>query len=704
MQESFKSECMRDCKTAPISCRQTVCFPRFPIPLFLLLLLTTPPARTIHMEAIESHSEFSCEPIRLRMCQDLPYNTTFMPNLLSHYDQQTAALAMEPFHPVVNLVCSPDLRMFLCALYAPVCVVYGRVSVPCRALCQRAKGDCQRLMEIFGLTWPDDMECSRFPDCDDPYPRREDLQKDSEPTDQSSMTVQRDYGFWCPRELKIEPELGYSLMGRKDCSAPCPSMYFSRQEVTVTRYFIGVTSIVCLSATLFTFLTFLIDVTRFRYPERPIIFYAVCYVMVSLVFFLGFLLEDTVACNTVNHAQFKASTITQGSHNKACTLFFMILYFFTMAGSIWWVILTITWFLAAVPKWGTEAIEKKALLFHAVAWGLPGTLTITLLALNKIEGDGISGVCFIGLYDIDALRWFVLAPLCLNVAVGVSLLLVGIVALNRVRMEIPLEKENQTKLVKFMIRMGVFSVLYLVPLLTVIGCYVYEHTYRSVWETTWMEENCRRYHIPCPYKVEQPSRPSVALFLMKYLMMMVVGIPSAFWVASKKTCFEWASFLHGRSRKDSGVNESRQVLQEQPDLAQSLLREPNTPIIRKSRGTSTQGTSTHASSTHLAVLDDPDEPLRSRPGQPASARSKAGSVHSKASYHGSLRRAGDDRSDTVVYRSVEERSFHGSAPRLDRPLSAHGSRREVTEAPPTLITHGSTGSESRGAGNDGTDA
>lgn len=36
------------------------------------------------------------------------------------------------------------------------------------------------------------------------------------------------------------------------------------------------------------------------------------------------------------------------------------------------------------------------------------------------------------------------------------------------------------------------------------------------------------------------------------------------------------------------MNESRQVLQEQPDFAQSLLREPNTPIIRKSRGTSTQ--------------------------------------------------------------------------------------------------------------------
>ena len=42
-----------------------------------------------------SHSMFTCEPITLRMCQGLPYNSTFMPNVLNHYDQQTAALAME---------------------------------------------------------------------------------------------------------------------------------------------------------------------------------------------------------------------------------------------------------------------------------------------------------------------------------------------------------------------------------------------------------------------------------------------------------------------------------------------------------------------------------------------------------------------------------------------------------------------------------
>ena len=87
-------------------------------------------------------------------------------------------------------------------------------------------------------------------------------------------------------------------------------------------------------------------------------------------------------------------------------------------------------------SWGSEAIEKKALLFHASAWGIPGTQTIILLAMNKIEGDNISGVCFVGLYDVDALRYFVLVPLCLYVVDWVSLLLASIVSLNRLRVEI----------------------------------------------------------------------------------------------------------------------------------------------------------------------------------------------------------------------------------------------------------------------------
>ena len=99
MQAAVGRGCIKDrlFKTTTIYCRRRVpvCFSSLLISIFLLLFSLVTPALSIHMESIESHSEFSCEPIRLRMCQDLPYNTTFMPNLLNHYDQQTAALAME---------------------------------------------------------------------------------------------------------------------------------------------------------------------------------------------------------------------------------------------------------------------------------------------------------------------------------------------------------------------------------------------------------------------------------------------------------------------------------------------------------------------------------------------------------------------------------------------------------------------------------
>lgn len=103
---------MKDCftKTLHFRRREPVCSSFLIVPIFLLLFSLVTPALSIHMESIDSHSEFSCEPIRLRMCQDLPYNTTFMPNLLNHYDQQTAALAME-----VGCLCVIQALYALCA-------------------------------------------------------------------------------------------------------------------------------------------------------------------------------------------------------------------------------------------------------------------------------------------------------------------------------------------------------------------------------------------------------------------------------------------------------------------------------------------------------------------------------------------------------------------------------------------------------------
>ncbi|XP_019383593.1 PREDICTED: frizzled-6 [Gavialis gangeticus] len=553
------------------------------------------------------HSLFTCEPVTAPRCTAMTYNMTFFPNLLGHYDQDTAAVRMEPFLPLVNLHCSPNVHTFLCKAFVPACVEPVHVIQPCRSLCERVYSDCKQLMDTFGIIWPEELECDRLVDCDETAPVTAPVTTKVHGTQKTLGQARRDYGFWCPRHLQTSSGQGYKFLGIDRCAPPCPNMYFKNYELDVAKSFTGIVSIFCLCATLFTFLTFLIDVKRFRYPERPIIYYSVCYSIVSLMYFVGFLLGNRTACNKADKKLEIGDTVVLGSQNKACTVLFMVLYFFTMAGTVWWVILTVTWFLAAGRKWSCEAIEQKAVWFHAVAWGIPGFLTVMLLAMNKVEGDNISGVCFVGLYDLDASLYFVLLPLCLCVFLGLSLLLAGIISLNHVRQVIQHDGRNQEKLKKFMIRIGVFSGLYLVPLVALLGCYVYELVYRRIWETTWVFDHCDQYHIPCPYQAKVLARPEIFLFLMKYLLTLIVGISPVFWVGSKKTCSEWANFFN-RNRKRDPISESRRVLQESCEFFlkhNSKVKHKKKhykssshklKVISKSMGTSTGAATNHGTS------------------------------------------------------------------------------------------------------------
>ena len=44
---------------------------------------------------------------------------------------------------------------------APICVEYSCITLPCHKLCQQAHSECSKLMELFGVPWPEGMECSR---------------------------------------------------------------------------------------------------------------------------------------------------------------------------------------------------------------------------------------------------------------------------------------------------------------------------------------------------------------------------------------------------------------------------------------------------------------------------------------------------------------------------------------------------------------
>lgn len=367
-----------------------------------------------------------CEPITIPLCKDIRYNETIMPNLLNHQKQDDAGLEVHQFFPLVKVQCSPDLQFFLCSMYAPVCTILERAIPPCRSLCQSARNGCEVLMNRFGFRWPETLDCDKFPKAGGeelcvgdnsegrhsssetapshrPINFQTSIGKSAKSGQKSTPgNVTRDLGFICPINFRTPTGMDYVFRVQskehKDCGAPCEGILFGKDERKIINIWTGMWAFVCNFSTLFTVFTFIIDTHRFKYPERPIIFLSLCYLFIALVYIFGFLLGDTVACNEPfpnpsGHSNVHMiRTITQGNKKETCTLLFMTLYFFTMSSAIWWVILTFTWFLAAGLKWGHEAIENNSHYFHLLAWAVPAVMTITVLALGKVEGDVLSGV------------------------------------------------------------------------------------------------------------------------------------------------------------------------------------------------------------------------------------------------------------------------------------------------------------------------
>lgn len=519
-----------------------------------------------------------CEPITIPLCKDIQYNETIMPNLLNHQKQEDAGLEVHQFFPLVKVQCSPQLKFFLCTMYVPVCTVLEEAIPPCQPLCEQARTGCESLMNKFGFQWPESLRCDQFPasglcvgenttegaEATKAPPisgvtttRRPSGIGGSDNMLDIDIPVTNDLGFQCPAPLKVPKGFDYRLkVGKhveRDCGAPCYNMFFDGKQRDFARWWIGIWSCVCLASTLFTVMTFMIDMQRFRYPERPIIFLSGCYFMVAMAYLVGFALREKISCND----KFDPSqaipnlgkddmlqVVTQGTKKEGCTILFMMLYFFSMASSIWWVILTLTWFLAAGMKWGHEAIEANSQYFHLAAWAVPAIKTIAILAMGQVDGDVLSGVCFTGIFDEDALRGFVLAPLVVYLIIGTSFLLAGFVSLFRIRTIMKSDGTKTDKLEKLMVRIGIFSVLYTVPATIVIACYFYEQAFREKWTVTWQGTTCNSFHISCPTKEAMGSRPwpDFNVFMIKYLMTVIVGITSGVWIWTGKTFHSWKMF------------------------------------------------------------------------------------------------------------------------------------------------------------------
>jgi len=500
------------------------------------------------------------------MCKEIGYNLTRLPNQFNHETQDEAGLEVHQFWPLVKIQCSPDLRFFLCSMYTPICLPsYTRPLPACRSLCERAKLGCLPVMQKYGFEWPKRMSCSKLPEyggtelCMDPQaqdPRGgAGGRRPGTLTHVAPVSTVGPVSGQCNGDL-VQLRPGDSLYNTsvswaelENCAAPCLSPFFTTEDRQFVELWLSVWAILCCLSTATTFTTFLIDPARFHYPERPIMYLSLCYLMVSI----GYLVRisaghELVSCQNqrpgditsadnklVSRVAMPGSGTTENS--VLCTSVFVLIYFFSMSSSVWWVMLTFTWFLSAGLKWATESISRYSTLYHCLSWFLPVVTTVAALITSSVEGDNVAGLCHIGSSSPKSFLILVLIPLLIYLLLGISFLAAGFISLFKIRNVIKEQggRAKIDKLEKLMVKIGIFSVLYIVPAGTVIACGFYELFFYKQWESSYLCPGCTtRGH---------GSYPDFSVLMLKYFMTLAVGITSGFWIWSGKTLDAWKQFL-----------------------------------------------------------------------------------------------------------------------------------------------------------------
>ena len=101
---------------------------------------------------------------------------------------------------------------------------------------------------------------------------------------------------------------------------------------------------------------------------------------------------------------------------------------------------------------------------------------------------------------------------------------------------------------------GVFSLLYLVPAIIVIACYIHEYIHMDRKMAHWQERVCRdqesreKWQVPCrrpgpsnPY-TDAEDQPNMNMDMLKYAAIHIIATFTGVWVVVPKTTDSWIRF------------------------------------------------------------------------------------------------------------------------------------------------------------------
>ncbi|XP_037315713.2 protein smoothened [Pungitius pungitius] len=489
------------------------------------------PNGTAFVDHCKKHS--TCEALRYNTClgSPLPYTHTSLALADDSGTQEEAFEKLTMWSGLRNAPrCWSVIQPLLCAIYMPKCE-NGRVELPSQSLCLATRGPCSIVDQERG--WPGFLKCDKFPQgCSN------EVQK-----------LKFNMSGQCEAPL-VKTDIQSSwYKDVEGCGIQCDNPLFTEEEHDDMHAYIAYFGTITLLCTFFTLATFLADWKNSnRYPAVILFYINACFFVGSIGWLAQFLdgARDEIVCKSDNTMRLGEPS---SSETLSCVTIFIIVYYSLMSGVIWFVMLTYAWHTSFKALGTTQQpLSGRTSYFHMVTWSIPFVLTVAILAIAEVDGDSVSGICFVGYKNYRYRAGFVLAPIGVVLVVGGYFLIRGVMTLFSIKSNHPglLSEKAASKIKETMLRLGIFGFLAFGFVFITFGCHFYDFFNQAEWERSFREYVLCEANVTIASQTNKPipectikNRPSLMVEKINLFSMFGTGIAMSTWVWTKATILIW---------------------------------------------------------------------------------------------------------------------------------------------------------------------
>lgn len=475
----------------------------------------------------------TCEALKYNTClgSPLPYTHT---SLILAEDSSTQEEAFEKLTMWSGLRNAPRcwsvIQPLLCAVYMPKCE-NGRVELPSQNLCVATRRPCSIVDQERG--WPNFLKCDKFPvGCSN------EVQK-----------LKFNTSGQCEAPL-VKTDIQSSwYKDVEGCGIQCDNPLFTEEEHNDMHAYIAYFGTITLLCTFFTLATFLADWKNSnRYPAVILFYINACFFVGSIGWLAQFLdgARKEIVCKSDNTMRLGEPS---SSETLSCVTIFIIVYYSLMSGVIWFVMLTYAWHTSFKALGTThQPLSGRTSYFHMVTWSIPFVLTVAILAIAEVDGDSVSGICFVGYKNYRYRAGFVLAPIGVVLVVGGYFLIRGVMTLFSIKSNHPglLSEKAASKINETMLRLGIFGFLAFGFVFITFGCHFYDFFNQAEWERSFRDYVLCEANVTIASQTNKPipectikNRPSLMVEKINLFSMFGTGIAMSTWVWTKATILIW---------------------------------------------------------------------------------------------------------------------------------------------------------------------